>query len=199
MKEPRFRETDMERAADEIYKKLQSLADERGCAVAAIDGRCASGKTTLAALLQKNCGFPVIHMDHFFLQPQQRTRQRMNEPGGNVDKERFLAEVIPKLRLNKAFFYRPFDCGTLAFAAPVEIEASPVYIIEGSYSCHPELFQFYDLSVFLTVNADEQLRRIALRGGEPAVQRFRELWIPLEERYFSYFSISERCDMRFST
>lgn len=32
----------------------------------AIDGRAASGKTTLAAMLQKELNCNVVHMDHFF-------------------------------------------------------------------------------------------------------------------------------------
>ena len=62
--------------------------------VIAIDGRCAAGKTTLAARLkdERNCN--VIHMDHFFLQQEQRTEKRLKEPGGNVDYERFVKEVI---------------------------------------------------------------------------------------------------------
>ena len=55
----------------------------------AVDGRCASGKTTLASALERETGCNVIHMDHFFLRPEQRTKQRLEEPGGNVDYERF--------------------------------------------------------------------------------------------------------------
>ena len=42
--------------------------------VVALEGGSASGKTTLAALLQRiyNCA-TVFHMDDFFLRPEQRT------------------------------------------------------------------------------------------------------------------------------
>ena len=43
----------------------------------AIDGRCAAGKTTLADRLKEEFDCSVIHMDHFFLQPKQRTKQRL--------------------------------------------------------------------------------------------------------------------------
>ena len=36
----------------------------------AIDGRCGSGKTTLAAALQEMLQCPVVHMDDFFLRPR---------------------------------------------------------------------------------------------------------------------------------
>ena len=62
--------------------------------IAAIDGRCASGKTTAAELLQKQFGWTVVHADDFFLRPEQRTPERYAEPGGNLDRERLREEVL---------------------------------------------------------------------------------------------------------
>ena len=74
-----------------------------------------------------------------------------------------------------------------------------VTLVEGSYSCHPQLWNYYGLRLFLTVDPQEQLRRIRLRSGPEALEVFRTRWIPLEEQYFRAFSIPERCDARFST
>jgi len=71
-------------------------------------------------------------------------------------------------------------------------------IIEGSYSCHPVLWDFYDLRVFLDIDSEEQIRRIRRRNGTEAVSVFRDRWIPLEEWYFSVYSIQERCSMVFN-
>lgn len=163
----------------------------------AIDGRCAAGKSTLAAQLTALSGCAVLPMDHFFLRPEQRTPERFAEPGGNVDRERFHDEVLLPLRAGKAFSYRPFDCRTLTLAAPVAVPAAEVCVIEGSYSCHPLLRERYDLTVFLDVAPDEQLRRIQIRNGEEGAQRFAERWIPLEERYFGAFRVREHCDLRY--
>ena len=76
----------------------------------AIDGRCAAGKTTLASIVKEKINCNVIHMDHFFLQPAQRTEERLQEPGGNVDYERVRKEVLIPLSQGKAFSYKPFDC-----------------------------------------------------------------------------------------
>lgn len=161
----------------------------------AIDGRCAAGKTTLAARLQEETGCSVIHMDHFFLRQSQRTVQRMQEPGGNVDYERFREEVMLPLGRSQKFGYRAYDCGRMELSAEIPVEPGEIVIVEGSYSCHPVLWEFYDLRVFLDVEAGEQLRRIRIRNGEEALSRFRERWIPLEERYFAAFEIRERCDL----
>ena len=78
----------------------------------AIDGPCASGKSTLAKTLADIYRCPVVHMDDFFLQPHQRTPERLAQPGGNVDYERFDAQVLSPLYRNEAARYRPWRCRT---------------------------------------------------------------------------------------
>lgn len=165
----------------------------------AIDGRCASGKSTLAARLQKACGCAVVHMDDFFLRPEQRTRERYETPGGNVDHERFLSEVLQPLQQGKAARYRPFDCWAQRLTAPVCIEPAPVLVVEGSYSCHPELWSYYDLRIFLTVSPETQMQRIENRDGSEYAGVFRTKWIPLEEAYFSACNLANKCDFCFET
>ena len=108
----------------------------------AIDGRAAAGKSSLAKALQAELACPVIHMDDFFLRPEQRSPSRYEEPGGNVDRERFLQQVLLPLRQDAAFSYRPFSCTQMALAAPVHVPRSPIYIIEGCYACHPLLWPY---------------------------------------------------------
>lgn len=163
----------------------------------AIDGRCAAGKTTLAQALRQETGWGVVHMDHFFLRPAQRTEARLAEPGGNVDRERFLEEVLLPLQAGRDAVYRPYDCHSQSFSPPVRIEAGPAVIIEGSYSCHPALWDAYHLRVFLDVSPQKQLARIEARNGSQALSQFRDRWIPLEERYFAAFGIGERCALCF--
>lgn len=165
----------------------------------AVDGRCASGKTTLAEALKKETGCLVIHTDHFFLRPEQRTEERLNEAGGNIDYERLRAEVMLPLSRGKAFSYRKFDCGKMELSDEIAAEPDNIAVVEGSYSCHPEFWDFYDLRIFLTVEPEEQLRRILKRGGRESAEQFRSRWIPLEEKYFSHFKISERCGLVFQT
>lgn len=165
----------------------------------AVDGRCASGKTTLASALERETGCNVIHMDHFFLRPEQRTKQRLEEPGGNVDYERFQEEVMLPLKRKEVFSYQIFDCHKMELSSFIEIDPNKTTVIEGSYSCHPTLWDFYDLRVFLNIEQEKQFQRIQARNGKDGLQRFRERWIPLEEKYFNAFQIRERCDMIFNT
>lgn len=165
-----------------------------------IDGRCAAGKTTLAAGLQAKTGCAVFHMDDFFLRPEQRTEKRLQTPGENVDHERFLEEVLLPLKSGKdTVAYRPYDCRRRDFSEEVSVRIAAVNLVEGSYSLHSSLWGYYDLRIFLTVDPREQMRRIILRNGEENAAVFRDRWIPLEEKYFSAFDIENRCDLCIKT
>ena len=184
----------LEQNAQSIAFAAQHLQGAPAPLLIALDGRCAAGKTTLANRLAEQYGWGVIHLDDFFLQPAQRTSQRLAEPGGNLDRERLISEVLLPLTRHRPGVYRVFDCRTMGFAAvPRPLPAAPVVLLEGSYACHPDLRPLCGLHVFLTVDPGEQLRRLTARN--PArLQDFRTRWIPMEEQYFRYFHIPETCD-----
>ena len=173
----------VEQRADRVLKELDRLIDGRDPVILAIDGRCGAGKTTLAAELARRTGYPVVHMDDFYLQRHQRTPERLATPGGNVDHERFREEVLIPLRSGGKALVRRYDCQTGTFGEPVPVPESPVVIVEGSYACHAALRDAYDLRVFLNVAPDVQRARILERNGPEKAEEFRTRWIPLEELY----------------
>ena len=144
--------------------RVERLLAEGRCAFVAIDGPCASGKTVFAASLHERFGGNVLHMDDFFLRPEQRTPERFAEPGGNVDRERFEAEVLKPLAAGKAVRYRPWDCHTGDFATSRSVEPAALTVVEGSYSMHPALRGYYDLTMCLIVDPSERLRRLEARN-----------------------------------
>ena len=168
---------------------------EEESAIVSIEGGSASGKSTLGEVLKEVYDCTLLHMDDFFLRPEQRTPKRFAEPGGNVDRERFLEEVLIPLSKNEVIQYRRFDCSTFEIQPAVEIRPKKLVIIEGAYSMHPELSQYYDLSVFLDISAEFQKKRIEKRNTPPFVKRFLEEWIPMEKKYFSVMQVKDRCDL----
>ena len=174
----------MEDKVNFVKQYIDALLKQRASVLVAIDGKCTSGKTTLAAQLAELYDCNVIHMDEFFLRSEQRTPERFAEIGGNVDYERFREEVLLPLQTGKPFSYRPFDCSTFTLAAPVAVTPKKLNIIEGTYSHHPYFGDPYDLKILLTVDEKTQRQRILERP--PFLhKRFFEEWIPMENRYFN--------------
>ena len=159
-----------------------------------IDGRAASGKSTLAQQLSELLDADVIHMDDFFLPPALRTKERLSEPGGNVHYERFAEEVLPYLKSPAAFSYRIFDCSRMDYEGERFIGNKTIRIVEGSYSHHPKFGRYADLFVFSDVDTEEQMRRICLRNGAEKARMFAEKWIPMEERYFTDCDVKKSAD-----
>ena len=184
----------MEKTLETVKQQIDTLLEKKKFVIVAIDGKCTSGKTTLASKLAEIYDCNVFHMDDFFLRPEQRTPERFAEVGGNVDYERFREEVLLPLKSGKAFSYRPFDCGTFTLADPVAVTPKKLNIIEGTYSHHPYFGNPYDLKILLTVDEVAQRQRILER---PAFlhKRFFEEWIPMENRYFDGSESPSKADI----
>ena len=178
-----------------LLSHIRALAQVREQVVVAIEGGSASGKSTLAQRLAEQMDCNVFHMDDFFLQPHQRTKERFLEPGGNVDRERFLSEVLLPLKGGAPFSYRVFDCGKMALGEWVQVTPKRVNIVEGAYCMHPLLREYYDFSVFMKIDPETQSHRILLRNGERWHKRFMNEWIPMEQKYFTELSVREHCTL----
>ena len=177
-----------------LFAKIDTLM-EKGRVILAIEGGSASGKSTLGQILSEIYDCNLFHMDDFFLRPEQRTAERYGEIGGNIDRERFLCEVLIPLKEGEAVNYRKFDCSTMEITPPERVEPKKLTVIEGAYSMHPELAEYYDFSVFLDISEELQRARIQKRNSPAMAQRFFDEWIPLEQIYFSGFDIKDRCGL----
>lgn len=175
-------------AAREIERRL--AAGER--VVVGIDGRAAAGKTTAARFLSAAFDADVIRCDDFFLPPAMRTKERLAEPGGNLDRERLLG-VLRAAEKGGPFSYGIYDCGLERQSGSRALSGAPVLLTEGSYALHPDLAPFYSVTLFLDVSPEEQRRRILARSPALASRFFSE-WIPMEERYAEAFSLREKVD-----
>ena len=191
------------RVVAKSYAKFMELFAEidrrlkRGDVRLAIEGGSASGKTTLSAMLAEIYDCSVFHMDDFFLRPEQRTKERYAEIGGNVDRERFLSEVLKPLSKGETIAYRRFDCKSLQLEPARNMIPKRLSVIEGAYSMHTELSDHYDLSVFLDISPELQKKRISKRNTPDMAERFFNEWIPYEHKYFDGMRVKERCDMVF--
>ncbi len=178
--------------------RLESLFASGKSVVLVIDGRAASGKSSLAKTLANQYLGRLVHMDDFFLPQELRTPDRLEEPGGNIHRERFFEDVMPILRKPKGFAYQVFDCGSMRLDQWRHLAAAQFTIVEGSYALHPKFGRYYDLSVFLSCSSEAQMLRLKARNPSQ-LDAFIKHWIPMEEKYFQWFNIMKGADFRLLT
>ena len=162
--------------------------------VLALDGRCGSGKTTLATALAVQ--FPAsitLHTDDFYLPPAQRIQGWEQTPCANMDLARLRDEALRPAHTGQPVPYRAYSCREGAYQPPRQLAVQPLVILEGSYSHHHLLAPYETVRVFLTCSKTEQTRRLQAREGE-RYANFAARWIPLEEGYFTRYGIEESAD-----
>ena len=184
-----------------LVEKLSTLLSAHPAApvLVALDGRCGSGKTMLAAQLARQ--FPqsiTVHTDDFYLPPAIRVANWEQIPCANMDIRRLRNEVVAPARAGQAFSYQAYSCREGSYLPPRPLGSAPLVIVEGSYSHHPSLAPYYDIRIFVTCSPDEQARRLRKREGE-LYSNFVERWIPLEEGYFAQYGIEKKADFEIVT
>lgn len=162
-----------------------------------IDGKCASGKSTLAKKLAERMNALLIHADSYFLQPQQRTEFRYRQPGGNFDRERFFTQIIERLHHCQAPILQFFDCREMKLLPEQTVEMPTVVIVEGTYCLHPLLYPWYDLTICIDIDQNTQKERLLRREPADKIPQFFSRWIPYETQYFKQLPIAQKADLLF--
>ena len=164
-----------------LLRIAQQLHQKRPLLIA-IDGRCGSGKTQLAALLQAIFPCRVFHTDHYYLPIARRSADWQQIPAGNMDLERLWTEVVQPAQAGATVYQRIFDCAAQRLGEPEAVGPAPLSVVEGSYALHPKLAGAYDMRIFLTCSEQEQKTRLQAREGA-YFETFARVWIPMEKRY----------------
>lgn len=159
--------------------------------VVAIDGNCASGKTTLGEKLSETFDARIIHTDDFYLPKGLKDLTTSND--GNMDLSRLNEEIISHLS-DKFLIYRPFSCKEQKIISEKKLDKKELTIIEGSYSLNPFFGEYYDLSIFISLPLEKQIERLKIRNPNN-YQDFVDKWIVLENRYFGYYQIQKKADI----
>lgn len=173
-------------AISDLIATLRSLRATGRPIILGLDGRSGVGKSTLAAAIAAETSAAVIGGDDFFAggttlidAPPQHLAERC------IDRQRLL-RVLEDLRSGRSAAWRAFDWVTfdgrlevaLTRAAPAE-----VIIVEGVYSCHPDLRAVLDLRVLAKVAPDVRDARLRAREGEIGPWEYQ--WQAAEDCYFA--------------
>lgn len=175
----------MEQVEIDLIKKIK----EKDHIIIAIDGMCASFKTTYATYLKEKYNARVIHMDDFYLPKSKRTTTTFDEDGGNIDTTRFIDQIIN--HLDSDISYISYSCKENKYCDPTVLKKTKVTIIEGAYSLLPIFGKYFDLAYVFVTTKEEQLKRLEKREKDK-INDFVSRWIKLENRYLENYQILKK-------
>lgn len=173
----------------DVIDNINALLKGHTNLIIAIDGMSGSGKTDAAEILQEFFDCNVIHADDFFLPQSMRTPERLSKIGGNIHFER-LSVLLKSIKKGDAPVFDRYDCNTDSFEKVV-LPQNRLTVVEGCYSLHPALVDSYDGAVLFKVNEEVQHKRILRRSGAEMLRKFKDEWIPMENRYLKAVNFAQ--------
>ena len=183
---------------DIFFEKVRALLRKKGRAFISIDGRCGSGKTSLAGALANVLNSDTVHMDDYYMPFRDWDPEWRSIPAGNMDLMRLRTEILEPFVRRENIVYRAYDCPNDRMKYEMVLPLSEILIVEGSYSQHPLLRDMYDIKLFVTADRTVQEQRLKKREGDH-FKAFSEIWIPMEELYFKAFGTEDASDCRIDT
>ena len=170
-----------------LIQKISSILSRKENCIVAIDGNCASGKSTLANELSQFFDTRIIHLDDFYL--PRGVKDLNTSFDGNIDLKRFKEEIIDKL-FDDSLTYRAFSCKEQKIVSSSNLAKKELTIVEGSYSLNPYFGKYYDLSIFIKISEETQLKRLKERNKDNYLD-FINKRVVLENRYNSHYGIEK--------
>lgn len=189
---PNYRVINKEFINDDLkyYQIHNFISNLKPHSIVSLEGKCASGKTTITEKLKRDLNITVINVDDFFLPIERKTEERLNEVGGNIDYERIRALLL-NLKFNSTILFEKFNCSIQKYEKEC-LEIKDIVILEGVYSYHKYFRRLIDKLIYIDIKGDLQLNRLRSRSN---FNRFVSEWIPLENRYFDLENIKYLADL----
>lgn len=196
--------------ADQIR---EMLVERRNPLIVGIDGRSAAGKSTVASIIAQEFAdthdsadaVTVIEGDQFYAGGSSESwdhKTASQKAAGVIDWRR-QREVLAQLLQDGCAEWRPFDweaenwdTDTVPLSPiPIVTQSAPVIIMEGAYSCRPELHELLDVRVLLSVPPNIRRRQLLDREGYDYRADWEARWSEAENYYFHNVMPPERFDL----
>ena len=192
-----------DRFVDWLQSHMQSAV---GPLFVGIDGRSGTGKSTLAAhACERLDDLVAIEGDQFYAGGSAATwdSRSVAERANNVIDWRRQRVVLQSLRQTGQASWRSFDweaedwdSDTVPLVdGTTEIAARAVVLLEGAYSCRPELHDMLDHRVLLNPPAELRRQQLLAREGEAYRNDWESRWAAAEDHYFGQVMPNHRFDL----
>ena len=206
------------RSSDEIAMPLVArLLDEVAVRTeplfVGLDGRSGAGKSTLAAVVAARLSsgdhvstrVTVIDGDQFYAGGSAATwdeRTPMQKAAEVIDWRR-QRSALRQLREQGVAEWHPFDWDAEDWdtenvplsTQSVRSVVAPVVMLEGAYSCRPELHDLLHLLVLLDIPREVRRRQLLGRQGDEYRADWEARWSAAEDHYFGSVMPAKRFDL----
>jgi dephospho-CoA kinase len=189
---PNYRLIDRKYLTNELkYLQIHNfISNLQTPTIISLEGKCGSGKTTIASRIKDNLDVTLINIDDFFLPQSRKTKARMQEIGGNIDYEG-VHKLLTSIKGKQNITYFRYNCSSELYEK-VTIDVRNIIILEGVYSYHPYFRSCIDKLIYLDIDEETQISRLKTRSN---FHRFVKEWIPLENVYFESERIKYLADL----
>jgi uridine kinase len=185
--------------AGELLALLGSIPRRQRTLLVGIDGRGASGKSTLARALERAADdLAVVEFDDFYLPSADREARAARgdtEIGGNFDWRRLRDQVLLPLSRDRPAEYQRYDWPGDRLAEWHTVPVGGIVVVEGNFCTRRELFAFYDYTLWVEAPHELRLERGIRRGGPDTRERWLTEWMPEEDRYLAAEEPASRVDL----
>lgn len=120
-----------------------------------------------------------------FYRPESDSKRSEIKVGGLFDLSRLASQVLIPHTEGRDIHYQRYDweAGSLGDWA-TGANGAPL-IVEGIYTTHQTLRDYYDLRIWVTAPRAIRLARGMERDGEEARSKWVDVWMPAEDRYIA--------------
>ena len=187
-----------------LEDRIISAAVERGCevgrpVVVALDGRIASGKSTIAGRLDSRSDVVRVPLDDFYqtaIAEADLNRFSAAEKLDFVfDWTRVRSDSLEPLRASRPGRWHAFDftsglteAGTYQLSSAVtEVQPAPIILLDEAYSASAPLSDLIDIAVLVDAPTSVRRARSLARGDSPEfLSGWHRIWDEVEVYYFDH-------------
>ena len=126
----------------------------------------------------------LVEGDDFYRSESDSSRSEI-EIAGLFDLTRIVSQLLIPHTENRDLRYQRYDWESEALGDWVNEPSGVPLIVEGVYSTHEALRDFYDLRIWVSAPRTVRLSRGLERDGEGARSNWLEVWMPAEDRYIA--------------
>jgi uridine kinase len=182
-----------------IVVALHALPRRDAPVFVGISGFGGSGKSTFAQELAARLGeSEIVPMDNFW-RPEFNVR---SSDWVAYDRERLIELVLRPAKRGKTIHYQMHDWETGTPGSWRTVSPASFLLIEGISALHPNLFPYYDYTVWVDCPLETAEARGLQRDypdGRDETQVWTTIWTPNERDYFAKYRPDRLADARYKT